>query len=106
MLNFVSKACGTLKLLANVEGTLVSPVSELGDAAARTPTHGSVRYFRLESRKDSGSASVKSTTSSPVTVLMSWCRLNTLTPVTSWTRKCCLGGERVRFPFLVECGLE
>ena len=28
---------------------------------------------------------MKSTTSSPVTVLMSWCRLTTLTPVTSWT---------------------
>ena len=28
---------------------------------------------------------MKSTTFSPVTVLMSWCRLNTLTPVTSWT---------------------
>ena len=27
---------------------------------------------------------MKSTTSSPVTVLMSWCRLTTLTPVTSW----------------------
>ena len=28
---------------------------------------------------------MKRTTSSPVTVLMSWCRLSTLTPVTSWT---------------------
>ena len=28
---------------------------------------------------------MKSTISSPVTVLMSWCRLKTLTPVTAWT---------------------
>jgi hypothetical protein len=29
-------------------------------------------------------ASVKTMTSFPVAVLMSWCRLNTLTPATSW----------------------
>ena len=39
----------------------------------------------LASRKSGDLARVKSTTSSPVTVLMSWCRLNTLTPVISWT---------------------
>ena len=39
----------------------------------------------MTSRKSGDSASVKRTTSSPVTVLMSWCRLNTLTPVISWT---------------------
>ena len=42
-------------------------------------------YFFLASRKSGDSARVKRTTSSPVTVLMSWCRLSTLTPVTSWT---------------------
>jgi hypothetical protein len=42
-------------------------------------------YLFLVSRTSSGPVRVKSTTSSPVTVLMSWCRLNALTPVTSWT---------------------
>ncbi len=42
-------------------------------------------YFFFAARKQGGSARVKRTTSSPVPVLMSWCRLSTLTPVTSWT---------------------
>ena len=40
-------------------------------------------YPLRASRKTGGSASVKSTTSSPVAVLMSWCRLTTLVPVIS-----------------------
>ena len=43
------------------------------------------RYFFLASRKSGDSARVKRRTSSPVTVLMSWCRLRTLMPVTSCT---------------------
>src|SRR6202158_5664391 len=35
--------------------------------------------------KRGASAKEKMTTSSPVTVLMSWCMLNTFTPATSWT---------------------
>ena len=31
------------------------------------------------------------TTSSPVTVLMSWCMLNTFTPATSWTSETNIG---------------
>ena len=42
-------------------------------------------YFFLDSRKLGRLTSVKTTTSSPLTVLMSWCRLITLTPVTSST---------------------
>ena len=41
--------------------------------------------FFFVSRNRGDSARVKSKTSSPVTVLMSWCKLTTLTPVTSWT---------------------
>ena len=41
--------------------------------------------FFLVSRKDGASARVKTKTSSPVTVLISWCRLTTLMPVTSRT---------------------
>jgi len=40
-------------------------------------------YLFLLSRKGIGSASSKMRTSSPVIVLMSWCRLRTLMPVTS-----------------------
>ena len=39
--------------------------------------------FRFVSRNRGASAKVKSTTSSPVRVLMSWCMLTTLMPVTS-----------------------
>ena len=53
--------------------------------AFRVESVGAAVYFLLVSRNRGDSARVKSTTSSPVTVLMSWCRLNTLTPVTSWT---------------------
>ena len=41
------------------------------------------RYCFFVPRKRGDSDRVKSTTSSPVTVLMSWCRLDTLTPVIS-----------------------
>ena len=41
--------------------------------------------FLLASRKPGELARVKRTTSSPATVLMSWWRLSTFTPVTSWT---------------------
>ena len=40
-------------------------------------------YFFFVSRKSGDSARVKTTTSSPVVVLMSWCRLTTFTPVAS-----------------------
>jgi len=40
-------------------------------------------YLLLVSRKLGALESVKSTTSSPVAVLISWCRVNTSTPVTS-----------------------
>ena len=53
----------------------------------RPTIHNRVRfgrlYFFLASRKEGAWARVKSTTSSPVTVLISWCRLSTLTSVTS-----------------------
>ena len=42
-------------------------------------------YLDFFSRKPGAAARVKSTTSSPVSVLMSWCRLTTFTPVTSRT---------------------
>ena len=42
-------------------------------------------YHFLISRKAEGLARVEISTSSPVTVLMSRCRLNTLTPVAFWT---------------------
>ena len=40
------------------------------------------RYFIFASRKSGDRARVKRTTSSPVMVLMSWCMVTTLTPVT------------------------
>ena len=42
-------------------------------------------YFFFASRRSGDWARVKRTTSSPVTVLMSWCMVTTLTPVISWT---------------------
>ena len=42
----------------------------------------SKRYFIFASRKSGDRARVKRTTSSPVMVLMSWCMVTTLTPVT------------------------
>ena len=48
----------------------------------RSPRCVSVHFFFV-SRKRGDSARVKTTTSSPVTVLISWCRLTTLVPVTS-----------------------
>ena len=41
------------------------------------------RYFFLVSRTSGDSLRVNTTISSPVAVLMSWCKLTTLTPVTS-----------------------
>jgi hypothetical protein len=47
------------------------------------PAVGQLSYFFLVSRHRGDSFKVKSTTSSPVTVLISWCNVNTATPVTS-----------------------
>ena len=49
--------------------------------------HNSRDHFFLASRNTGEVANVNRTTSSPVTVLMSWCRLTTLMPVTSWTMR-------------------
>ena len=54
--------------------------ASINDTAPPSPGRA---YFLFDSRKEGAWARVKSTTSSPVTVLISWCRLNTLTPVTS-----------------------
>jgi hypothetical protein len=48
------------------------------------PRHPKAHFF-LASRNSGDVAKVNRTTSSPLTVLMSWCRLNTLTPATSCT---------------------
>jgi len=43
------------------------------------------------SRKSGDLARVKTTISSPVVVLMSWCRLTTLTPAASWIKTSMVG---------------
>ena len=48
---------------------------------AARPTRREKTYVFFVSRKSGGSDRVKTTISSPVVVLMSWCRLNTLTAV-------------------------
>ena len=67
------------------EPGLTSPLPEAGSrstACAVPLDRGEVpiraSYFFRVSRTSSGSARVKNMTSSPVTVLMSWCRLTTL----------------------------
>jgi hypothetical protein len=68
------------KVLAQVNADAVAEAQ-----GGATPLPARKDYFFLASRKSGGLASVNSTTSSPVTVLMSWCKLSTLMPVTSWT---------------------
>ena len=65
----------------------------LGMAVGDYFPQGKRWWFRLHEKggqqgsywKRGTSAKEKMTTSSPVTVLMSWCMLNTFTPATSWT---------------------
>jgi hypothetical protein len=45
-------------------------------------------YVFFVGRQEGGSARVTTTNASPVTVLMSWCKLTSLTPVISWTSAC------------------
>ena len=60
------------------------------------------RYFFFVSRKRGDLTRVKSTISSPVTVLISWCRLSTLTPVISWTIASMIG-RAVSINWILTC---
>ena len=51
----------------------------------------SIMHPRDAATRSECSAKEKMTTSSPVTVLMSWCILNTFTPATSWTSDSSIG---------------
>ena len=62
----------------------------------------SKRYLFFVSRKMGGPANVKITSSSPVTVLMSWCRLSTLTPMISWTIASMIG-RAVSINWILTC---
>ena len=71
------------RAVANVLMTDRYSIAAVGCAYGRCNRRNELctRYRRFASRKSGGLTSVKTTSSSPVTVLMSWCMLTTLTPV-------------------------
>src|SRR4051794_13940918 len=73
-----------------------------GLTPAVPPLFLSSAYLFFVPRKSGNSFKVKITTSSPVTVLMSWCRLTSLTPVMSWT-VASITGRAVSISWVLTC---